>query len=139
MLLTLPPEIPSALKAKAGSKQVLGRVALVHGHLNESASADGRFVQEVEGGPMSVVVLNKGMEDGLEVGQVFGLSTQPKEVANRNTLGYWNGQRVNASAILVPSEENGLAMVFRVFDKASYAIILTGTKPVKSGDAFASP
>ena len=39
----------------------------------------------------------------------------------------------------LPDERNGLLMVFRTFDRVSYALILDITQGVKVGDRLANP
>jgi hypothetical protein len=39
----------------------------------------------------------------------------------------------------LPGERNGLMMVFRTFDKVSYALILQISDGVKIGDRFTNP
>jgi hypothetical protein len=39
----------------------------------------------------------------------------------------------------LPDENNGLAMVFRTFDKVSYALILQINDGVKVGDRLVNP
>jgi hypothetical protein len=41
--------------------------------------------------------------------------------------------------IKLPNERNGLLMVFRTFDKLSYALILQITDGVRIGDRLANP
>ena len=42
-------------------------------------------------------------------------------------------------AIQLPDERHGLLFVFRVFDRMSYALILSVKEPVKPGDRFTQP
>ena len=39
----------------------------------------------------------------------------------------------------MPDEESGLLMVFRVFDKVSYALIMDATQPVHLEDVLRTP
>jgi len=39
----------------------------------------------------------------------------------------------------LPDEETGLLMIFRVFDKVSYALIMNATRPVHIHDALRTP
>ena len=39
----------------------------------------------------------------------------------------------------LPSEENGLVMVFRTFERVSYALILQAAQPVRVGDRLVNP
>jgi hypothetical protein len=41
--------------------------------------------------------------------------------------------------LALPAERNGLMMVFRTFDKLSYALIMQITEPTKVGDGFTNP
>ncbi len=43
------------------------------------------------------------------------------------------------TAIKLPDERHGVLFVFRVFDRMSYALILTVQEPVKAGDRFTQP
>ena len=41
--------------------------------------------------------------------------------------------------IKLPDERHGLLFVFRVFDRMSYALILSVQEPVRAGDKFTQP
>jgi hypothetical protein len=80
-------------------------------------------------GTNDIVVVNKGERDGLEVGQVLAV--------------YQSGQLIfddiAKENVQLPDIRAGLAMVFEVFEKASYAIILKSDKPLKVGDKVKNP
>jgi len=80
-------------------------------------------------GTDAIVVLNKGARDGLEIGQVLAIYQAGEvvfdEVAREN--------------VKLPDVRAGLAMVFEVFDKASYAIVLKSNKPLQVGDKVKNP
>jgi hypothetical protein len=42
-------------------------------------------------------------------------------------------------AIKLPDERVGVLFVFRVFDRVSYALILSANDPVRRGDRFTQP
>ena len=56
-----------------------------------------------------------------------------------------NGARIkdttdaDKTVIKLPNEANGLAMVFRTFERVSYALILEAKEGVKVGDVLVSP
>jgi len=78
-----------------------------------------------------VVVLNRGSRDGLEVGHVLALQRSTVPVTDRTD---------SARATLqLPVERNGLMMVFRTFDRVSYALVLQVSDAVRNGDHFATP
>ena len=78
-----------------------------------------------------VVAINLGRQDGIESGHVLQLLT--------------GGQRIKdttdeaKSMIKLPSEKNGMAMVFRTFDRVSYALILSVRNQVRVGDTLVNP
>jgi len=82
-------------------------------------------------GVNQIVALNRGSRDGLERGNVLtlwheGALTHDKSVER-------------GSLIKLPDERSGTLLVFRVFDRVSYALIMSGTLPVVPGDRFSSP
>lgn len=96
---------------------------------------DGRIVSVyggvVQAGPYSIVALNRGRDDGLEVGHVLALLETGATVRDRTVPG--------REFVKLPDERIGAMFVFRVFDRISYALIMTLTKPVKVGDRFMQP
>lgn len=96
-------------------------------------NVDGRILAAVNGlrefGPNTIVAISLGKREGMEEGHVLrimrhvGLSKDP--VTNR--------------MYKLPDEETGLLMIFRVFDKVSYALIMNATRPVHIHDALRTP
>lgn len=87
-----------------------------------------------EGGPQNIITLNRGSADGLEVGHVLALY-------NRGGMVYDVTKNKTAAdaKIQLPDERNGLAFVFRVFDRISYALIMNATRPVSPLDVVQTP
>lgn len=82
-------------------------------------------------GQNQIVALNRGARDGVDRGQVLALW-----LAGRTTMDRTDAQR---TMLRLPDERHGLLFVFRVFDRMSYALILSVKEPVKAGDAFTQP
>ncbi|WP_439586421.1 LysM peptidoglycan-binding domain-containing protein [Hydrogenophaga sp.] len=78
-----------------------------------------------------VVTINRGRAHGLERGHVLALQREA------NTLTDTTDQA--RPQIRLPGERNGLMMVFRTFDKVSYALVLQISTGVKVGDRFSNP
>jgi len=82
-------------------------------------------------GQNQIVALNRGSVNGMERGHVLALLTDGERVVDRTDP--------SKPTIKLPDERTGLLFVFRVFDRMSYALILSGTLPVKAGDRFIQP
>lgn len=97
-------------------------------------------------GQYQVVVLNRGARDNLESGHVLSVYQAGETVidpvlSGREDEDYFNlknrGKDRNASVVL-PDEHAGVAMVFKVFDKVSYAIIMKATRAIHVHDKVRS-
>ena len=80
-------------------------------------------------GSTDIVVLNKGKRDGLEIGQVLAIYKAGELVFDK----------VAEQNVQLPDSRAGLAMVFEVFEKASYAIVLKSSRPLKVLDKVKNP
>jgi LysM repeat protein len=103
---------------RAPSKMITARVLSIYSGVNF-------------GGPQSVVTLNRGKVDGLELGHVLAADLAGATVSNR-----YQGERTDYK---LPDARNGLLFVFRVFDRVSYALIMNATNPVVVGDTVRTP
>ncbi len=97
-----------------------GRVASMYGHAVGMA------------GQNQVVVINKGSADGLASGHVLALIKSGAPLPDRTAPG-------QPERIQLPDERNGLLMVFRTFDRLSYALILETADGVRVGDRVVLP
>ena len=109
---------------RAPSSQIKGRVMAVYGGVGKVGEA----------GPQQIISINRGKADGLEVGHVLALYNLGGTV--RDTT---KKQDDPAARIQLPDERAGLAFVFRVFDRVSYALIMQVTRPVAALDVVQTP
>ncbi len=108
----------------------------------------------VEGaGPYTTVLLNKGRADGMEVGDVLGVFKAGRSMADpgcrrARLLAFMAGDRDAKAVDCVRGEENattlperriGLVFVYRVFDRVSYALIMSSVEPVYVRDDVKNP
>lgn len=85
-------------------------------------------------GQNQIVALNRGATNGLERGHVLALWQGGRpDVDKTGTDG------VPRTAMRLPDERHGMLFVFRVFDRMSYALILSVKEPVRAGDKFTQP
>lgn len=80
-------------------------------------------------GEMSIVVVNKGYREGLEIGHVVAVYQAGDLVFDK----------VAEENVRLPDTRAGLAMIFEVFEKASYAVILKASRPLKVMDKIKNP
>ncbi|WP_274522332.1 LysM peptidoglycan-binding domain-containing protein [Ectothiorhodospira mobilis] len=78
-----------------------------------------------------VAVINLGERDDVEQGQVFAVYHSGRTVRDRIAGG---GEQVT-----LPDERAGLVMVFRTFEKVSYALVVESTHPIAKGNAVRHP
>ncbi len=95
----------------------------------------GRIVSVYRGvtqvGRNSVVAVNVGKEQGIAVGHVLGISQYGRTVTDR--------EAPKADKIVLPDEPVGHLLVFRVFDKIAYGLVMDASHPIAVGDAVSNP
>lgn len=82
-------------------------------------------------GQNQIVVINRGTQDGMERGHILAIQSNGERLIDK-TGEKWQD-------IKLPDERYGLLMVFRPFEKLSYALVLEVTQPVKIGDWLINP
>lgn len=83
------------------------------------------------GAPQQVAVINKGLLDGVENGHVLALVSKGLRIKDKTAT--------PAEWIQLPDEENGAAMVFRIFDRVSYVLLMDVRRGVQVGDKLVTP
>ena len=78
-----------------------------------------------------VVVINRGTKDGMERGHVLAIQTNGERLVDKTGASFQD--------IKLPDERNGLLMVFRPFERVSYALVLNATQAVRVGDWLINP
>lgn len=80
-------------------------------------------------GQYDVVVINRGVREGMEVGNVLA-------IYKRGALAR---DRIAKEMVQLPSERAGLMMLFRVFEKLSYGLVLATERPLAIADEVKNP
>jgi len=145
-----------AYAPRAPGGAVKGRVM----SLNDNLFETGRY---------SVVSLSRGAKDGLEPGHVLALYRSPtasryslrtsalfgrtgptgsdarrpyyeEQLNVRNSPVFDSPKAIDESDIAsIPAERYGLVMVFRTFERASFALVMQANLPVAIDDVFTTP
>jgi hypothetical protein len=94
---------------------------------------EGRIVSALnavgEIGPQTVVGISLGTREGIEEGSVLRVMRHVGTHKDPLTRERYN----------LPDEESGLVMIFRTYEKISYGLIMTATRPVRLMDAVITP
>jgi hypothetical protein len=102
------------------------------------SNIEGRIISVVDGvsliGQYHVVVINRGRRDGLEPGHVLRAFRKGDEIRDTVGGGANFGQKVQ-----LPDEPAGVMMVFRTFDRISYALVMEATNAIRVLDSVRNP
>ena len=118
-LLPEPPRQMQTYTPHAPDGKVEGRIVSVYGNA------------VVNAGQNQVVAINKGTADGMEPGIVLAILKDGASMIDKTDDAH--------PLMKLPDERNGLLMVFRTFERMSYALILEITDGVRVGDRLISP
>jgi len=120
------PEFP-AYAPRAPGSPIHGRVISIYGGGTRLGEAGNR----------AIIAINRGKSQGLEVGHVLALyrpGAQVTESVRPRVL-----RTPEEHKLTLPEERYGLAFVFRVFDRVSYALVMNISKPVNTQDVVQNP
>ncbi len=81
------------------------------------------------GGMLDVVGINLGERDDIEVGNMLAIYKAGVVVKDR----------VQGGNVTLPSEKAGLVMIFRTFEKMSFALVLSADRPISIKDIARNP
>lgn len=109
---------------RSPGKPIKGRVIGIYGGVAHVGEA----------GPQSIISISRGRNDGVEVGHVLALYNLGGMV--RDTT---KPRNAPDAMIRLPDERAGLAFVFRVFDRVSYALVMHITRPISPLDVVQTP
>jgi hypothetical protein len=138
--------IETSFVPHAPETEISGRIINIYGGVAEA-------------GPESIVSISRGSVDGLEVGHVLAISRygrvikdpelakekEPSFTSKLKSLFTKEPKKSNGELVLepgmikLPDERIGLLMVFRVFDRVSYALVMQTTQPINKLDSVRTP
>jgi hypothetical protein len=97
---------------------------------------EGRIISVVDGvtqiGQYQVVAINRGTREGIDVGTVFEIYQAGQLIPDQVS-------KERNAQVQLPDEKAGLLMVFRTFEKVSFALIMKATSALHVGDRIRNP
>ena len=102
----------------APDQRIEGRVVSVYGGVGS-------------GGKLSIVALNRGKADGVEVGHVLALE--------RNRTVVQRDEEDRQQSVAIPALRFGLVFVFRLFEHVSYALAVQSDGTIEVNDFIRTP
>jgi hypothetical protein len=123
----------------AEEAQTFGADLLPH---SPPAGVDGEIIAVVDGlamiGTYQVVAINRGSSHGLEAGHVLAIDGNGEVVADGSCKqSRWSF--CGNKTITLPAERAGTLLVFKTYDKLSYALIVDATVPIRVTDRVRTP
>ena len=98
-----------------------------------SGTIDGRIISVVGGvtqiGQYMVIVINRGTNNGLSVGDVLSVLQTGEEVKDR----------FGGGTVRLPEEEAGTVMIFKTYDRISYGLVMEATQAIHIHDTVRNP
>jgi len=101
------------------------------------SEVEGSIVSVVDGvsriGQYQMVILNRGLEDGLESGSVLSLWQKGERVSDRFSSKAF-GEKVD-----LPDAYGGTVMVVKAYEDVSYALVMEALLEIRVGDRVRNP
>ena len=98
-----------------------------------STQIDGTIMSVVGGvtqiGQYQVIVVNRGTNDGLAVGDVLTVFQAGQEIDDR----------IGGGRVQLPEEEAGTVMMFKVYDEIGYGLVMEATQAIHVLDSVRNP
>lgn len=106
---------------------------------------DGKIISVVDGvsliGQYQVVVMNRGSRDGLAPGDVLTVFQSGAEVRDRWASESFisKGSLSGGEKVTLPDEDAGTVMVFKVYDRIGYGLVMEARGDIHVLDALRNP
>ncbi len=100
-----------------------------------TAEIKGRIIGAPNGvmqiAKFDVVAIDRGEQDGIEVGHVLRIDQAGEDIRDVVAGG--------AETVKLPDEKSGILMVFRVFERVSYGLVMEGSRVIHRLDIVRTP
>ena len=104
----------------------------------------GQIISIVDGvyvaGRYQVLAINRGKRHGLAPGNALGVFYRGEEVRDRFNRGNtWMSYAASYDRVRLPDERSATVLLFRVYDRMSYGLVVESSQVIRRGDFVAHP
>jgi hypothetical protein len=122
---------------RLGDRLLLAEEVMVQAAYHPQAPAvlieNARMISVASGmaqiGALDIVAINRGARESVREGDVFMIQQQPPPAEDPLTT----------QSVVLPDRRVGVLMVFAVFDRASFGLVLEASRPLAVGDTLRNP
>jgi hypothetical protein len=106
---------------------------------------DGQVIAVVDGvyvaGRFQVLAINRGKRDGLVPGNAVAIFQRGESVRDYGAAGpvNWRVYATNYDTVQLPKERSGTMLLFQVYDRMSYGLVVESTTVMRRGDYIKHP
>ncbi|MFO1407649.1 MAG: LysM peptidoglycan-binding domain-containing protein [Steroidobacteraceae bacterium] len=105
---------------------------------------NGQVLAIVDGlavaGKYQVLAINRGTRDGLKPGNVVAVYSRGVETSDFYSRGRdWTTYTANYDTVKLPDERSGTMLLFTVYDRISYGLVVESIGPMRIGDFIKHP
>ncbi len=97
---------------------------------------DGKIISVVDGvsriGQYQIIVINRGSEQGMEKGHVLAIYHAGETIDDELN-------QTRSDEVTLPEEHSGYVLIFRTFNKVSYALVMKATREILLKDHVTNP
>jgi hypothetical protein len=86
-----------------------------------------------------VVAINRGKRHGLAPGNALGIFYRGEVVRDRFERASWSWIGSSRETVRLPDERSATMLLFRVYDRMSYGLIVESSQVIRRGDFVAHP
>ena len=86
-----------------------------------------------------MVAINRGKRHGLKPGDALSVFYRGEVIRDRFDRLNWSQFTANYSKVRLPDERSATVLVFQVYDRMSYALVMEASQVIRLGDFIAHP
>jgi hypothetical protein len=93
-------------------------------------------------GQYHVVALNRGSNAGLEAGHILAIVQAGGTVIDKYARGGLNARTASLKrgpSVQLPAERAGIVMIYKTYDRMSFALVMEATHEIRAGDRATNP